>query len=119
MFGEILMTICLTFFFGLFFISAIRVATNPKIAAPICWFMISAPSITLYAVTLISQPMADEEELMASNTQMKEHFMNVLHHYYLPLHHFLFGCSLIGVLSAIQGVVTRWKKFKAGTTTSS
>lgn len=106
------MTLCLTFFFGVFFISGIRVATNPKIAAPICWFMISAPSITLYAVTLISQPMAEEEELMSSNPQMKTHFINVLHQYYLPLHHFLFGCSLLGVFSAIQGVSTRWKKFR-------
>lgn len=92
--------------------SAIRVATNPKIAAPICWFMISAPSMTLYAVTLISQPVESEEQIMADNPQMKAHFVSFLHHFYLPLHHFLFGCSLIGVISAIHGVATRWNKFK-------
>ena len=92
--------------------SAIRVATNHKIAAPICWFMISAPSITLYAVTLISQPLAPEEEAMQKNPELKAHFLHFLQMYYLPLHHFLFACSLLGVFSAVHGVYARWEKFK-------
>ena len=49
---------------------------------------------------------------MANDPQMKAHFVSVLHHYYLPLHHFLFACSLLGVCSAVHGVLSRWKKFK-------
>ncbi|CAB9507164.1 expressed unknown protein [Seminavis robusta] len=111
-YGEILMILCLTFFFGVFFVSALRVATNPKIAAPICWFMLSAPSITLYAVTLMAQPAEADEVAMANNPELKGHFVDFLQSYYLPLHHFLFACSLIGVCSAIHGVLSRWEKFK-------
>lgn len=92
--------------------SAFRVATNPKIAAPICWFMMSAPSITLYAVTLIPQPIASVAVEFERNPADKAIFKDFLQHYFLPLHHFLFACSLVGVCSAIHGVYTRWEKFK-------
>lgn len=142
MFGELLMGSCLTFFVGVFFvryvsvsllklnsqvppsyaadtlnlifrnISLIRVATNEKISAPICWFMLSAPSITLYAVTLILQPTVKDEEIMNDNPELKAHFLDFLHHYYMPLQHFLFASSIIGVISAVHGVWFRWDKFK-------
>jgi hypothetical protein len=92
--------------------SGIRIATNPKIAAPICWFMLSGPSITLYSVTLISQPSRYEELAMEGDPRLEDHFNGFLQRYYLPLHHFLFACSLIGLCSALHGVWTRWDKFK-------
>jgi hypothetical protein len=111
-FGEVLMGFCLTFFVGVFFVSVIRVAKNEKISAPICWFMLSAPSITLYAVTLISQPTEQEEEVMRDNPVLRIHFVEFLHEYYMPIQHALFFSSIVGVISAVHGVWTRWEKFK-------
>ena len=74
--------------------------------------MLSAPSLTLYAVTLISQPTAEEEEVMNNDPDLKQHFLDFLHHYYMPLQHFLFASSIVGVVSAVHGVWARWDKFK-------
>lgn len=68
--------------------------------------------MTLYSVTLISQPLGAEEDAMAKDPELKAHYVHFLQNYYLPLHHFLFACSLIGVCSAVHGVWTRWEKFK-------
>jgi len=42
-------------------ISLIRVALNRKISATVGWMQMSAPSISLYALTIMAQPSFEEE----------------------------------------------------------
>jgi hypothetical protein len=85
---------------------------NKKISAPVAWIGLSAPSITLYAFTLVSQPTPLKEALLESDStfQLKNHEWMI--EYYLPFQHFLMILSLIGLASAIHAFVARWDAFK-------
>jgi len=67
--GKNLMVLTGVFFFATFFISIIRVFLNQKISAFVCWIQLSAPSITLYASTLMHQPSIDQKEKQWNNHQ--------------------------------------------------
>lgn len=92
--------------------SVVRVALNHKIAAPVCWIQLSAPSITLYALTLISQPTPTEEILFSTSNEDKQQYENFLKTYYLPSQHFFMGLTMIGLVSAIHSLWIRWPTFK-------
>jgi hypothetical protein len=103
--------LALIFFFTIFFVSVIRVAMNKKIAAPVCWITVSAPSITLYGFTLIAQPYGLKEKALESSAPLLHQNHDWMVQYFLPAQHFLMILSLIGLASAVHGVTTRWEAF--------
>jgi tellurite resistance protein TehA-like permease len=110
--GKTMLFICTIFFCGTFFISLIRVALNQKIAAPVCWIQVSAPSVTLYALTMVSQPSRSQELRLQESVAMQNSYHQILHEYYMPLQHFMMFLSLIGMASALHSLWSRWDKFR-------
>lgn len=110
--GRIMLSLSMLFFFTTFFISLIRVALNRKIAAPVCWIQLSAPSITLYALTIVSQPSRSQEYKLEHSAQMQYSYHQILHEYYMPLQHFMMLLSLVGMISALHSLWSRWDKFR-------
>lgn len=109
--GLFFLSFAVVFFFAIFFISLVRVAVNPKIAAPIAWIGLSAPSITMYALTLVSQPTRQKEELLEHDAFLFLRREDWMQHYYLPLQHFMMILSLVGLASAVSALVVRWNIF--------
>jgi Voltage-dependent anion channel len=100
------------FLFTMYPISLYRVAFTPKIAAPVCFIQLSAPSITMYVMTIMAQPSSRqrEEQLEASPTLM-QHYYELHHDLYLPIQHFMMILSLIAMVSVVQSLYARWPKF--------
>lgn len=103
--------LAVVFFFAIFFVSVARVALNQKIAAPVAWIGLSAPSITMYALTLVSQPNRYREAVLESDAMLLLKNHDDMARYYLPLQHFMMILSLIGLLSAVSALVVRWETF--------
>ena len=78
---------------------------NKKMSAPVCWIQMSAPAVALYALTIMAQPAFEEEH--PDMTQ----FQRIHRRIYMPVMHFLFLNSLIGVMSSVQGLFSRWESF--------
>ena len=97
-------SLSLNFFF--FPISLIRVALNRKISATVGWMQMSAPNVSLYALTIMAQP-SFEEEHPDINSYQKMH-----RKIYLPLMHGLFSLCLVGMAASICSLIVRWKDFR-------
>lgn len=110
--GKLLLGICSACFLAMFFVSVIRVALSKKIAAPVCWIQLSGPSITLYALTIISQPSRQTEMLLEGDSDRNAQYSEAMERYYMPMQHFMFFLSLVGCLSAVHSLITRWPKFR-------
>jgi len=108
MLGKVFMGLCMVCFFATFFVSVFRVAVNKKISAPVCWIQLSAPSITLYAITILAQPSVTREEQLESSVTLNDHFFDIHHKYYMPLQHFMMLLSLVGMASALLSLWQRW-----------
>jgi len=100
--GIFLMAMSMLFLVCFFPVSLFRVTCNRKISAQVCWIQMSAPSIALYALTIMAQPTFEAEHPDVTNFQ-KIHRM-----VYLPMMHFMFFLSVIGALSSVQSLVVRW-----------
>jgi hypothetical protein len=87
-------------------ISLIRVAINRKISATVGWMQMSAPNISLYALTIMAQPSFKEEHPDINNFE-KVHRM-----VYLPCMHFFFSLCIIGMVASIHSLVVRWRDFR-------
>jgi len=103
--GHFLMAISLSLNFLFFPISLIRVAVNRKIAATVGWMQMSAPNVSLYALTIMAQPSFMEEHPDVTTFQIVHRLV------YLPCMHFLFGMCLLGMCASIHSLVVRWKEF--------
>lgn len=66
----------------------------------------SAPAISLYALTIMAQPSFEEEHPDVTR------FQRVHRMIYLPCMHFLFALACIGLASSCQALFTRWDSFK-------
>merc|ERR1712021_104655 len=99
--GHLLMAISLSLNFFFFPISLIRVAVNKKISATVAWMQTSAPSISLYALTIMAQPSFEEENPDVTN------FQRVHRMIYLPCMHFMCGLSLIGFFASCHSLWSR------------
>lgn len=66
----------------------------------------SAPAVSLYAWTIMAQPSFEEEHPDINDYQRVNRIL------YLPFMHFLFATALIGALSSVQSLYTRWHHFK-------
>jgi hypothetical protein len=97
-------SLSLNFFF--YPISLVRVGLNEKISATVGWMLMSAPNVSLYALTIMAQPSFEEEEPDINNYQ-KVHRM-----VYLPYMHFLFGLCITGMFASMNSLRVRWKEFQ-------
>lgn len=66
----------------------------------------SAPHISLYALTIMAQP-PFEEEFPDINQYQKVHRM-----IYLPCMHLLFALCLVGMIASVNSLRVRWKDFR-------
>jgi hypothetical protein len=98
--------ISLSFFSFFFPISLVRVTLNKKISAPVSWIQMSAPAVSLYAMTIMAQP-SFEEEHPDINEYQRLHRM-----VYLPCMHLLFVAAMLGAISSAQSLYVRWDSFK-------
>jgi hypothetical protein len=85
---------------------------NKKIAAPVAWIGLSAPSITLYGLSLVAQPTLYKQELLDRDSVFQLHNHEWMVSYYLPFQHFMMFLSLVGLASAVHALVTRWETFR-------
>ncbi len=100
--GHFLMALSLGLNFTIFPISVIRVFVNDKISATVCWIQMSAPAVSLYALTIMAQPSFQEEQPDVSK------FDRIHRAVYLPVMHIMFAMALIGVISAVHSLWVRW-----------
>jgi tellurite resistance protein TehA-like permease len=100
--GHFLMALSLGLNFAIFPISVIRVFVNEKISATVCWIQMSAPAVSLYALTIMAQPTFQEEQPDVST------FDRIHRAVYLPVMHIMFSLALIGVISAVHSLWVRW-----------
>jgi hypothetical protein len=63
----------------------------------------SAPAVSLYALTIMAQPSFQEEQPDVSK------FDRIHRAVYLPVMHFMFAMALIGVISAVHSLWVRWE----------
>jgi hypothetical protein len=66
----------------------------------------SAPNVSLYALTIMAQPSFEEENPDINN------FQRIHRMVYLPCMHFLFGLCLLGMLASVSSLWMRWDDFK-------
>ena len=104
--GHLLMAISLSLNFFFFPISLIRVIANKKISATVAWMQTSAPSVSLYALTIMAQPSFEEEQPDVTN------FQHVHRMVYLPCMHVMCVLSLLGMAASIHSLYDRWADFK-------
>lgn len=97
-------SLSLNFFF--FPISLIRVAVNRKISATVGWMQMSAPNVSLYALTLMAQPSFEEEHPDVTKFQVVHRLV------YLPCMHILFGLCILGMCASLHSLAVRWKDFR-------
>jgi hypothetical protein len=97
-------SLCLNFFF--FPISLVRVGLNEKISATVGWMQMSAPAISLYALTIMAQPSFEEEHPDVTR------FQRVHRMVYLPCMHVMCALSILGFLASCHSLWTRWHDFR-------
>lgn len=92
--------------------SIYRVVMNHKIAAPVCFIQLSAPSITLYAMTIMAQPSRERQIQLDADPPLMTHFQRIHHDLYIPVMHTMMMLSLIGMISVLHSLWARWPKFR-------
>lgn len=78
---------------------------NRKISATVGWMQMSAPNVSLYALTIMAQPSFEEEHPDVTQFQRMHRMI------YLPCMHFLFGLCILGILASVVSLIVRWKDF--------
>ena len=76
---------------------------NRKISATVGWMQMSAPNVSLYALTIMAQPSFEEEHPDVTQFQRMHRMI------YLPCMHFLFGLCILGILASVVSLIVRWK----------
>lgn len=66
----------------------------------------SAPNISLYALTIMAQPSFEEEHPDVTDFQKVHRLV------YLPCMHFLFALCIIGMIASVSSLVVRWHEFR-------
>jgi hypothetical protein len=84
----------------------IRVAINEKISATVGWMQMSAPAISLYALTIMAQPSFEEEHPDVTRFQVVHRMI------YLPCMHVMCMLSVMGFLASVHSLWVRWDNFK-------
>ena len=96
----------------IYFFSVYRAWWNHKIAAPVCFISLSAPSITMYAMTIMAQPSPQREAMLEASPELETRFDEMHREIYLPVQHCMMVLSLLGLISALHCLYTRWPEFQ-------
>ena len=75
--GHVLLVLCFLFFINLYGLCLFRVARNDKIALPVCYIQLSAPSITLYAITLWAQTFPGQDAVLQADPTRWANFQDL------------------------------------------
>jgi hypothetical protein len=89
-----------------------RAYYNHKIAAPVCFISLSAPSITMYAMTIMAQPSPGRAILLETSPELATRFDDMHRQIYLPMQHTMMILSLIGFASSLHCLWSRWPQFR-------
>ena len=111
--GHVLLVLCFFYFLNLYGITLFRVAVNQKIALPVCYIQLSAPNITMYAVTLWAQSFPGQDTILNADPVRMSSFLDLHRRFYLPVQHFMLALSLLGMISIVHATIVRWKVFMA------
>jgi hypothetical protein len=79
-----------------------RAAVNHKITAPVCFIGLSAPSITMYAMTIMGQPSPERISEMIDTPDLRTRWNDIHRRMYLPVMHFMMFLSLVGFASSLR-----------------
>jgi hypothetical protein len=104
--------LCFTAFICTFPISLLRVALNKKISSNVAWIQLSVPAVTLYSLTLLSQPSQRQEDMLQASPTAAYMFEQWHLKYEMPLMHGLFACCLLAAVATLIGFYQRWETFK-------
>lgn len=66
----------------------------------------SAPNVSLYALTLMAQPSFEEEHPDINRFQKMHRVI------YLPCMHFFFGLCILGMVASVHSLLVRWSDFR-------
>eukprot|EP00934_Nitzschia_sp_Nitz4_P007007 Nitzschia sp. Nitz4//scaffold321_size20361//17423//20242//NITZ4_008689-RA/size20361-augustus-gene-0.1-mRNA-1//-1//CDS//3329547793//6997//frame0 len=110
--GLMIMSLCMFYLIFTFPIAIYRAYFNQKLAAPLCFISLSAPSITLYAMTIMAQSTPEGEVELDTDPSFASHWQALHREYYIPVQHFMMILSLIGFASSLHCLWTRWETFK-------
>ena len=105
--GYFLMSLSIVACFTLFPIALYRVYVNKKIAATVCWMIVSGPSSALYAATLMSQPTLAQEDHMDIETWKHIHV-----ELYMPFLTLIFLMAVAAMFTSVYSLYVRWDHFK-------
>jgi len=81
-------------------------------SAIVAWIQMSGPAVTLYALTLTTQPTYHRQVVIESDpvAAMEYHTWQLKH--IMPIFHGLFVCCIIGSISSLVGLIVRWETFR-------
>eukprot|EP00977_Amphora_coffeiformis_P009292 scaffold2103_cov185-Amphora_coffeaeformis.AAC.37 len=111
--GYAILILCFLLFLNLYAITLYRVARNDKIALPVCFIQLSAPSITMYAITLWAQSFPGQDIILNADPVKMATFVDLHRRFYLPVQHFMLILSLLGMVSIVHALLVRWHSFMA------
>jgi hypothetical protein len=92
--------------------SIYRAFTNLKISAPVCFISLSAPSIAMYACTIMAQPSPEREALLEESPESATRWDEIHRSIYLPAMHVMMLLSMLGLASSLHSLWVRWPEFK-------
>eukprot|EP00804_Cyclotella_cryptica_P014103 CCRYP_005559-RB/>CCRYP_005559-RB protein AED:0.29 eAED:0.29 QI:2035/1/1/1/0.8/0.66/6/1098/576 len=110
--GYFLAGLSIVLFLMFYFVALYRIHANIKISAPVCWVQISGPAVVLYGFSIFGQPGSDEDELLLTVEENKQHFLSVHRTYFMPFMHFFYACCMISMASAVYCLSIRYKVFR-------
>eukprot|EP00529_Nitzschia_sp_RCC80_P011320 CAMPEP_0113521452 /NCGR_PEP_ID=MMETSP0014_2-20120614/44648_1 /TAXON_ID=2857 /ORGANISM="Nitzschia sp." /LENGTH=615 /DNA_ID=CAMNT_0000419413 /DNA_START=470 /DNA_END=2315 /DNA_ORIENTATION=+ /assembly_acc=CAM_ASM_000159 len=112
LFGWTLLILCVTYLFGTFLLAIYRAYTNMKISAPVCFISLSAPSITMYAMTTMAQPSPEREAILEASPELTTRWDEIHRNSFIPAMHFMMFLSMLGFASSLHSLARRWDEFK-------
>ena len=110
--GYFLCMFSLVAFAMIYMLSQIRIHTNDKISASVCWVQLSGPAVVLYGFSIFSQPGSDKDDFALLVEENKEHFFYVHRTFYMPIMHVLFAFCMFSMVSSLYLVRSKWKDFR-------
>jgi tellurite resistance protein TehA-like permease len=93
------------------FDSIFRAYTNMKISAPVCFITLSAPSITMYAMTTVAQPSPEREAILETSPELTTRWDEIHRNGFVPVMHVMMFLSIVGFASSLHSLAVRWDEF--------
>lgn len=85
-----------------------RVFVNRKISATVAWMIVSGPSSSFYASTILGQPTLYQESHMDVSEWKEVHL-----EFYVPFVTVIFAMALVGMATSVMSLVVRYREFRS------